>query len=68
MRAGLLALTLLVASCGNQEFGCAKGEISLGAGGLFTDFNGEGVGILCSDDGSHREEINKIIDFLETTD
>jgi len=64
------AVCLALAGCAGEAdvFGCARGNVTVSAGGILTDFSTDGEGILCRTPASgadYRPELNRIITILE---
>lgn len=64
------AACLALTGCAGDAdvFGCGRGDVTVAAGGILTDFSTNGEGILCRTPASgadYRPEINRIIDILE---
>ena len=64
-------ISLALTGCADDNadvFGCGRGDVTVAAGGLLTDFKADGNGIVCRTPASgadYRPELNRIIDILE---
>lgn len=72
MRWPIIAACMALAGCASEQMdvvGCVRGDVTLAAGGLFTDFTADGQGIVCkmTKDAELIGELNRIISILEQT-